>query len=69
MISEGADIDINTGLMFAMMKVMGYNTEFVRILLDSKNIEIDRRDSYGWTALHHACAYKHVKCKRCAAIP
>ena len=30
---------------------------------------VDSRDRNGWTALHHACAYKHVKCKGCAAIP
>ena len=61
--SEGADVNCRdifggTGLMGAMCNG---NTEVVRVLLGCKNIKIDIKNRFGWTALHYACHNNQVE--------
>ena len=65
LLNLGADVNGEHGLikMTGLMIAMGNgDTEIVETLLGCENIEINKRNVDGWTALHYACFKNQMDC-------
>ena len=57
-IANSKEVDINDTDDTPLMCAMGWNQrEVVRFLLTQPELQLDKRDSIGWTALHLGCQY------------